>query len=132
MSRALGSAKQRRAGVSFQENIIQSSPQPNSQPNPTQPFQSTQNGLTLPQVIQLVDTRLVKLERHMIDSGGGAGHMNASEEILGEMDERFNILASELQELKDVVYKLQTYTMDVNKTMMETFVKPKTDKQEKK
>ena len=48
------------------------------------------------------------------------------------MDERFNILASELQELKDVVYKLQTYTMDVNKTMMETFVKPKTDKQEKK
>jgi len=132
MSRALGSAKQRRAGVSFQENIQQSSPQPSSQPNPTQPFQSTQNGLTLPQVIQLVDTRLVKLERHMIDSGGGAGHMNASEEILGEMDERFNILASELQELKDVVYKLQTYTMDVNKTMMETFVKPKTDKQEKK
>ena len=68
----------------------------------------------------------------MNESSGGAGHMNASEEILGEMDERFNILASELQELKDVVYKLQTYTMDVNKTMMETFVNPKTDKQEKK
>ena len=36
------------------------------------------------------------------------------------MDERFNILASELNDLKEVVFKLQSYTMEVNKKLVET------------
>jgi hypothetical protein len=35
------------------------------------------------------------------------------------MDTRFDILAREIADLKDVVLKLQAYTMDVNKTLLE-------------
>jgi hypothetical protein len=40
-------------------------------------------------------------------------------EIMEEMDTRFDILAREIADLKDVVLKLQAYTMDVNKTLLE-------------
>ena len=51
MSRAVASAKQRRAGVSAPE------PPANTFSAPAPPA----NGLTLPQVIALVDSRLIKL-----------------------------------------------------------------------
>ena len=57
MSRAVASAKQRRAGVSAPEP-----PAALSAPAPPA------NGLTLPQVIALVDTRLIKLEKFMKDT----------------------------------------------------------------
>jgi Ser/Thr protein kinase RdoA (MazF antagonist) len=40
-------------------------------------------------------------------------------ELLAEYDERFQILATEIQDIKDIVLKLQSYTMDVNKTLLE-------------
>ena len=40
-------------------------------------------------------------------------------EILKEYDTRFTMLVSEINDLKDIVMKLQTYTMDVNKTLLE-------------
>lgn len=113
MSRALGSAKQRRAGVSFQETPIQPPQHTMTTSINTQP---TQNGLTLPQVISLVDSRLVKLEKHMNES-------SVDDTLFNEVDERFTILASEVQELKEVVYKLQTYTMEVNKRIVENVFK---------
>jgi hypothetical protein len=113
MSRALGAAKQRRAGVSFQETQVQ--PPPAMIPSITH-TQPVQNGLTLPQVISLVDSRLVKLEKHMNES-------NVDDTLFNEVDERFTILASEIQELKEVVYKLQTYTMEVNKKIVENVFK---------
>ena len=67
MSRALGAAKQRRAGVSFQESTPPAPPAPSMLPQQnanTQP----QNGIILPQVFSLVDSRLVKLEKHMNES----------------------------------------------------------------
>ena len=112
MSRALGAAKQRRAGVSFQDSTPSAPPTPSMLPQQNTSTQP-QNGLTLPQVISLVDSRLVKLEKHMNES-------NADETIFSEMDERFNILASELNDLKEVVFKLQSYTMEVNKKLVET------------
>jgi len=56
MSRALAGARQRRAGVMAPEPQVVA-------PQPTQA--NNQNGLTLPQVIALVDTRLTKLEKFM-------------------------------------------------------------------
>ena len=121
MSRALGSAKQRRAGVSFQETnpLSQQSQVPSNtmMPNATTP----QQGLTLPQVISLVDTRLVKLEKFMNEGGGGVSDSN----LAIELDDRFNLLASEVNDLKEVVYKLQTYTMEVNKSLLEHITKSK-------
>jgi hypothetical protein len=40
-------------------------------------------------------------------------------EILDEYASRFDIIADELASMKDTVMKLQTYTMEVNKTLLE-------------
>lgn len=86
-------------------------------------------GLTLPQVISVIDTRLIVLETFMKDTKEGKSPMvNTSpavqtsvenNEIMEEMDTRFDILAREIADLKDIVLKLQAYTMDVNKTLLE-------------
>ena len=39
--------------------------------------------------------------------------------ILNEFSNRFDMMAEEIGSLKDIVLKLQAYTMDVNKTLLE-------------
>jgi len=130
MSRALASARQRRAG-----------PEPVPVPPPTLsnngPNGNAANGgLTLPQVIALIDTRLVTLEKFMKDSQenpstksvsfadsiNGHAHDEHGDDItqvLSEYESRFMLLAEEIAGLKDTLMKLQTYTMDVNKMLLE-------------
>jgi len=120
MSRAIASARQRRAGIA-----------PEAVPPPPPTTQQPQNGLTLPQVISLVDARLVKLEKFMKDHSGMPTENNVqvlsssssdaelSPELLDEFQTRFDILAQEINQLKDIVLKLQSYTMDVNKQLLE-------------
>jgi hypothetical protein len=127
MSRAVASAKQRRAGVSAPEP-------PAALSAPAPPV----NGLTLPQVIALVDTRLIKLEKFMKDTletgvptsgssertvsfaqDAATGEETSVAEVLQEYDNRFMLLAEEIAQLKDTLMKLQTYTMDVNKMLLE-------------
>jgi hypothetical protein len=128
MSRAVASAKQRRAGVSAPEP-----PAALSAPAPPA------NGLTLPQVIALVDTRLIKLEKFMKDTletglpvvdsplersvsfaqDAVTGEETSVAEVLQEYENRFMLLAEEIGQLKDTLMKLQTYTMDVNKMLLE-------------
>ena len=128
MSRALAGARQRRAGVMAPEPQVVAPPQ--QQPN-------SQNGLTLPQVIALVDTRLIKLEKFMKETqeGGmssmptqvrfdipieeGQGQGDNLSQVLQEYENRFMLLAEEMAQLKDTLMKLQTYTMDVNKMLLE-------------
>lgn len=130
---AVASAKNRRAGIK------PNTPVP-SQENTNQPQPS---GLTLPQVIALIDTRLIKLEKFMNEQeqnktifsnnqvsnnvgSNNVGLNNQEEtmpsnitEILDEFQQRFLLLAEEINLLKDTLLKLQTYTMDVNKTLLE-------------
>jgi len=40
-------------------------------------------------------------------------------EYITEMDAKFGMLVEEITNLKDIVLKLQTYTMDVNKMLLE-------------
>ena len=40
-------------------------------------------------------------------------------DFIEEMQSRYEILAREIVDLKDIVLKLQSYTMDVNKTLLE-------------
>ena len=125
MSRAVASAKQRRAGVSAPEPPAFSAPAPPA------------NGLTLPQVIALVDSRLIKLEKFMKDTlesdpaqpslersvsfaqDAVTGEETSVAEVLQEYETRFMLLAEEIAQLKDTLMKLQTYTMDVNKMLLE-------------
>jgi hypothetical protein len=87
-------------------------------------------GLTLPQVIAVVDKRLMTLEAFMQNQLSTETLREASEsvdgdapyqmkDILDEYASRFDIIADELASMKDTIMKLQTYTMEVNKTLME-------------
>ena len=116
---AVASARKRRAGITTPtvNETVSSSQQ---QPQPT--------GLTLPQVIALIDSRLIKLENFMnqkdytnnpmIQPTFNEENSNISE-IINEFQQRFLILAEEINTLKDTVLKLQSYTMDVNKLLLE-------------
>jgi hypothetical protein len=117
MSQGNAAARKRRAGgASFEPAIPQQQQQQQKQP---------QSGLTLPQVISLVDARLIKLETFMKETRTNSPsvetqNISSSEtQNMDEFDEKFEILANEIADLKDIVIKLQSYTMEVNKMLME-------------
>lgn len=151
MSAANAAAKKRRA-------VIPTNPSPNiggggynTQPNksPVHPPQ----GLTLQQVISVIDKRLVNLEKslgnnkqsdlpvlHNLPNAVQSSfveqsqtHISKQTELnkqtqenfqlindnLIEYDSRFEILANEIAEIKNILLNLQSYTMDVNKMLLE-------------
>jgi predicted HicB family RNase H-like nuclease len=95
--------------------------------------QQQTKGLTLQQVIELLNTRLLKVEKYINDSpqrqvsfeiqsnNGEEQERLPSNmaEILDDFQEKFVILAGEINTLKDTVLKLQSYTMEVNRTLLE-------------
>jgi hypothetical protein len=117
-------------------------------PPPPPPPQS-QQGFTLPQVIALIDKRLVFLEKSVDELNSKPAippiaapapqqyspnlqtqtvssspssydeEITAINEYLDEYNSRFEILTNEIAEIKSIVLKLQTYTMDVNKMLLE-------------
>jgi hypothetical protein len=103
-------------------NIQQSQPQQSqSQPQPPQKPMGT--GLTLPQVISVIDNRLIHLENFVKENksmdNASLPPAEISPEFIEEVQTRFDILAREISDLKDVVLKLQSFTMDVNKSLLE-------------
>lgn len=134
MSTALASARRRRAGpeaVAPAPGVRQTNPHP-SFPGAqgAQGAQGTQQqnmsqGLTLPQVIALVDKRLTILEQSQQQPQSQNQSQDESvfesdiRSVIEEYNARFDIIADELALLKDTVLKLQTYTMEVNKSLMQ-------------
>jgi hypothetical protein len=132
MSQALASARKRRG-------VPQQNPEPiqnkNTLPNTASNVNSS--GLTLPQVISLVDKRLVTLETFMketketnmfnslhtknetITTSNKEEVSNENINWIDEFNHRFELLADEINNMKDIVLKLQSYTMEVNKTLMD-------------
>ena len=114
-----------------------------------------QAGLTLQQVISVIDKRLVNVELGLkeIKDNNRQGQQpfvqgatqaqqslgqaqqslgqaqqslgeaqiddNAFSSMVEEFNNRFELVAMEINNLKDVVLKLQSYTMEVNKTLLE-------------
>jgi hypothetical protein len=71
---------------------------------------------TVAEMVVQLNGRVNELENKMDVSGN-----NVSQEMLGLIQEynmRFDIIAEEISILKDTVIKLQTYTMDVNKMLL--------------
>lgn len=128
MSNSLAAAKKRRAPAA-------QTPPPSPQPTPTinrgpvPGQQMATPGLTLPQVIALVDKRLVLLEtgmRELTQTSSSSGEDTVESqipsnitEVLDEFNGRFDTLADEIGNLKNIVLSLQSYTMDVNKMLLE-------------
>ena len=128
MSQANAAARKRRAGGSSMPGSQDSMPQT------TQPSAGT--GLTLPQVIAVVDRRLVALETFAKETRAkalvapvqvlapaqapaSAPAPTVAEEFLEEVNTKFELLANEIAELKDMLIKLQSYTMEVNKRLVD-------------
>jgi len=125
MSQANAAARKRRAGGT-------------SMPGASEPVVQQQQtpaaGLTLPQVIALVDRRLVVLETFMKDTKAApkapapvlaqaqqtqVPTQQLDDEVIDEINNRFELLAGEVAELKDILIKLQSYTMEVNKRLVD-------------
>ena len=115
MSQANAAARKRRAGGA---SLSDSPMQPQQQRGMPEPPKA---GLTLPQVITLVDKRLTTLETFMRDQQSTPQQQSVqiSDQLVDEMNAKFEMLAGEVEALKDIVLKLQSYTMEVNKTLYE-------------
>jgi Tfp pilus assembly protein PilN len=130
MSASLAAARKRRGVAPPEPPVV-------AQPSQTQQQSA---GLTLPQVIALVDKRLITLEAFMkeqkdkpvqsqVQQSTSVQSLNndiLKTEIVNmaeEFNNRYELLASEIQSIKDIVLKLQSYTMEVNKTLMEERVR---------
>jgi hypothetical protein len=134
MSKSNASAKSRRAFISPPVQANPSIGQSRMQSPPMQPPTPSTSGLTLQQVISVLDKRIVNLEMFVNESKEDSGRRVAFEDdsvsssssiptnladIISEFNSRFELFAEEINNMKDIVLKLQTYTMDVNKTLME-------------
>jgi len=119
MSAANSSAKKRRAPASLEP------------PKPAGPSMGPMNtpagGMTLPQVISLIDKRLINLEAmtKTLSDKQDAYDAEAPLSSAGEattppdIQERFEVMADEIANLKNIVMSLQAYTMDVNRMLLE-------------
>ena len=76
-------------------------------------------GFTLQQVITLIDKRLIALESNKKDLDNSSSFNNVNQNMMEEFNRRFELLAEEISNLKDIVLSLQSYTLDVNKVLME-------------
>jgi hypothetical protein len=128
MSSANAAAKKRRAPASVQESVPRPGMSQSGQPSPNM----NQVGLTLPQVIALVDSRLIRLETFVSESKNESGSANVlsqdsesfmeSETVksfMSDFNAKFDALAEEIANMKNIVLSLQSYTMDVNKVLMD-------------
>lgn len=140
---SLAAARKRRAPTTTTNNVNPGMPQAPSVSNITNqrgvPIQTNaaasqmnaNQGLTLPQVITLVDQRLCALETHVRQSIQKERELEETQpaeenaipnnivEVLDDFSERFETLAEELANLKNIVLNLQSYTMEVNKTLLQ-------------
>ena len=136
---SVAAARKRRAGIQPQP-VGPPGSQPPGFGNAQQqqpPQQGSPGGLTLQQVITVINSRLLTLEtaekerRENPSVGFVGGSVEGGEtlkegeveipigEILSEYAERFDFLTQELADIKEIVLKLQSYTMDVNRTLLE-------------
>lgn len=126
MSQSNAAAIKRRVNVPSTQNSQTTGPAKNASTVPAQ------SGFTLPQAIALIDARLITLEKFMREGATGVvaqpnqavdnnQYVSVADfsNIIDEFNNRFTIFADEISEMKDIVLKLQSYTMEVNKTLMD-------------
>lgn len=85
---------------------------------------STRAGLTLQEAISVIDSRLSYLEKNTVikDDLDGNSTNDISDAMTAHIEDfnsRFELLAIELDTIKTVVMNLQSYTMEVNKRLLD-------------
>lgn len=122
MSNSIAAAKRRRAGI--QPSI----PQVTNTPPPP-PQNVAQPKVNLMQFLTNVDKKMNELEAKIpkeanfdnikleIETSEGKTQVPITE-YMETMDSRFQILAEEIASVKDIVLKLQSFTMEVNQKLL--------------
>ena len=97
--------------------------------NQSQPLNNQSGGgerkpMTLPQVLSILEKRLTALEKNSVnkpvsETSSTLPAFDSIKETLDEYETRFDMLAEQINYIKDTVMKLQTFTMDVNKSLLE-------------
>ena len=138
MSIANSFAKKRRAPIEQAPVSNQTQYNPNAYRNGPAPATNgsapAQSGFTLPQVIALIDKRLVTIERQVIDLKDtlppGDSPMYSEQfaqdkvsvedfqTVLKEFNDRFEMLADEFANYKNSMMTLQSFTMEVNQKLV--------------
>ena len=124
MSNSLASAKRRRANLQPETTSF---PQPQQSQGSNQP--QSQTKLTIPAYLSLLESRLLTLEKRvdgsdgtalMVEMDGPDGAKNTMKitDYMEDMDKRFQMLAEEITNMKDIVLSLQRYTMEVNQNLL--------------
>ncbi len=125
MSAANAAAIRRRAAapptniqVGQNQNSLRNGMTNNGNTQTSNSLPPSQRGLTIQQVISNFDTRIKKIEEQQQNTMvPPIPETNISQEIIDEYNSRFEILANEIAELKNLLLKLQSFTMDVNKSL---------------
>lgn len=88
------------------------------QPTPVQETQQStaSRPKTVTELVVQLNSRVNELEQKVDISGNNIP--DNLQNIIQEYNMRFDIIAEEISVLKDTVLKLQTYTMDVNKMLL--------------
>jgi hypothetical protein len=124
MSGSLASAKAKRAGIAPPPP----SAPPKGPPPPSQPSSPSAGvRLSVPQVLAMFDSRLNKLEAV---AKNPVTTPDFDRSALDDMESKFMMLAEEITTMKDVIMKLQAFTMDVNKTLFEERIRIMSDMNE--
>lgn len=119
MSDANESAKRRRANITtYSDTVEVHKPPPKSFSAPI--IMSHKPGVQLPHMVANMDNRLNAVESIM-KSVVSNNYVDDTklQKHLQEYDHRFNLLVVQMNEIKEVVLKLQEYTLQVNKQLIE-------------
>lgn len=120
MSSSNAAAIRRRVGT---PTVATSTPSTPGTPAKTQSTShDASNQMTLQQVITTIDKRLTQLETIAANTNNNNSSNNESNDlpiVVDEFNSRFELIVTEINSLKDVVMKLQSYTMDVNKMLVD-------------
>lgn len=117
MSTSNAAAIRRRVGS---QNNSNSSNLTSIPENPNVDKKETTKTLTMTEMITLLNSRVVVLEKN-INQDTNVNVVQTQQELqslANEINIRFELFANEIANMKDTVMKLQTYTMDVNKMLM--------------
>ena len=115
-------AKKRRANIPTASNQV---PQNGISPSP--PSQQRVN-MTIPQVLSVFEKRIMEIEKRLNDTTPQTNEVKTEEttgipdevkQIFDEYEERFEMLLTQINQIKEMMSNLQMYTMTVNKTLLD-------------
>jgi len=126
MSNSIAAAKKRRAGIQTSQPVGSSANSGTCSINGPRSQVQQQPKMTIPIYLGQLETRMKELEDNVknkdlniqlqVESSEGTKQMNLTEYMV-EMDNKFNMVVNELSELKNVLFDLQRFTMNVNEKL---------------